>query len=207
MDTKLLLFYNTDIERAKELSFKYIIPIIKLSSLFLPSRKGWFIDELEPPHKFKECRANTFKQPLFRFRGSLSAAINSCLILGAKEIRLVGIDLDTQMDFYMQNPDKWIPNNEVKKVFKEAILPKRLKSISNIIKTRDGFNPNEIHSTNYLYIDEKKYGSRALRPISDTIQWMDKEIREEGLSGIYITNKKSLLYKENKLTYKGIMDE
>ena len=54
--------------------------------------------------------------------------------------------------------------------------------------------------------EKNKWGNRQLRGMADVLQWIDEEIREEGLNGIYTTSKNSLLYKENKLEYKGITE-
>ena len=103
----------------------------------MPTKKPWFIDEPEPPHSFMECRAKNFHQPIFRFRGQLIAVINACLILGATEIRLIGVDLNDQLNFY-QYPeylkkvckDKETINYYIefdKKAYKESLREKRRK--------------------------------------------------------------------------------
>jgi len=206
-DTILLLYHNSDIELANNMGFENIIKINKKSALFYPNRQPWFTDQKDAPVSFRECRAHDFSQPLFRYRGSLSAVINSAIILGATEIRLIGIDLDSQIDFYMEDPDKWIKNDLIRNTFKNIVLKNRLKRIRNKIKEQNNYDPNEIHNTNHPYMDENRWKGKYLRPISDVIEWMDRELKSEGLSGIYITSKRSLLYKDKKLKFKGIMDD
>ena len=41
--------------------------------------------------------------------------------------------------------------------------------------------------------------------MADILEWINFEMIDEGFNGIYVCNKKSLLYKENKLDYKPIM--
>jgi len=80
------------------------------------------------------------------------------------------------------------------------------KGMDNIIKSYKEFDDNIMHSTN-IPITEDRWNGRTLRGVADVIEWMDREMRNEGMSGIYITSKKSLLYKENKLRYKEIINE
>lgn len=208
LDTKLLLSIPKSLKLARELGFKHIRKIIKQNFYFMPSRQPWFTDEPEPPHSFYETRAKNFHQPLFRFRGQLSAVINACLILGATEIRLIGVDLNNQKNFY-QYPeylkeickDEWTINR--------YLLLERNKYESSLKLFVDGnpkFNPNNMHTTN-TPITEDRWKGRMIRGIADVIEWMDKSMREEEMRGIYVTNKNSLLYKQNKIEYKGIMDE
>jgi len=136
------------------------------------------------------------------------------LILGATEIRLIGIDLNCQKNFfeieYQEGVDpRWVKDSRIKQIYdelnkgsKERLQEKMARSV--MFKDYD---KRKNHTTELLYRDENKWGNRALRPMSDVVQWMDKELREEGYNGIYISNKKSKLYTDNKLEYKSIMDE
>lgn len=208
LDTKLLLSIPQSIKLARKLGFKHIRKIFKQTFYFLPSRKPWFIDEPNPPHTFKECRAHTFHQPIFRYRGQLIAAINCSLILGATEIRLIGVDLNNQKNFYQYEDilrkvckdestiDYYL--NFDKEAFKLDILEKT--------KKYPEFDINTMHTTDIPIYEEEKWGKRKLRGVSDVIEWIDKSMKEEGLEGIYITNKNSVLYKNNKLRYKPIGD-
>jgi hypothetical protein len=214
LDTTLLFYIGPSIVYAYNLGFKNIIKTQKGNANFLPG-KPWFTDEEAPPVKFKNIRAKTFRQPLFRVRGQLSAVINSSLILGANEIRLVGVDLTCQKNFFSleyqgdANP-KWINNYFTKEIYC------RLNEISKSITKSEGtktlspefwkvYDPKINHSTNISFPREE-YNGKSIRGIGDVLQWMDRELREEGLNGIYTTNKDSLLFKENVLQYKGIMD-
>lgn len=187
---------------ALKLGFK-VIPIIARCAYFMPSRKPWFLDEEKPPHPFKECRAHNFDQPLFRFRGSLSAAINSALILGANEIRLVGIDLNSQEDFW-EDINRWSKNEKEKDILKKELEIKKQALEARYSNRMKGIDSNKIHTTAVPYL-LKEFNYRPLRGMPDVLQWMDKQIREEGMEGIFITSKKSLLYKQNKLEYKDII--
>lgn len=208
LDTKLLLSIPESLQLAKELGFRHIQPVVKQNFYFLPSRRPWFVDEEYPPHKFKECRAKVFRQPLFRYRGQLSAAINCALILGATEIRLIGVDLYNQMNFYQYEEilrklckDEKTINEYIehdKKTFERDLSIKKEKYPE--------YNKDTTHTTNMPYYEEDRWGKRPLRGVVDVIQWMDKELREEGMEGIYITNKKSLLYTQDKIQYRGITD-
>lgn len=207
LDTKLYLLNRESIEYAKELGFKKIQRLVKQTFYFMPSRKPWFTDEPEPPHSFYETRAKHFHQPIFRFRGQLSAVINTCLILGATEIRLIGIDMNDQWNFYHDYDyfDKHCHSEETRKEWKEYMGDRA--SIDRLMekkKYNEGYDPKTMHTTNMPYYEKDKWNDRALRGISDVIQWMDKEMRKEGMEGIFVTNKISLLYKENKLRYRGI---
>jgi len=207
LDTKLLLYIPQSIKLAKELKFKSIRQIFKQTFYFMPSRKPWFIDESEPPHSFYESRAKNFHQPLFRFRGQLSASINCALILGATEIRLVGIDLNNQLNFY-QYPEilkKVCKDQEVVNYYLEYDKEAFKNDIRDKTSQHKDFDINTMHTTNAPLIDLT--WNRPLQGIANVLQWMDKNLREEGMNGIFVTNKSSLLYNDNKLLYKGIMDE
>ena len=69
------------------------------------------------------------------------------------------------------------------------------------------FDGNTMHTTNMPYCEKERWGNRQLRGIVDLLEWVDKEMREEGFNGIFITNRNSLLYKKDKLRYREIMDE
>jgi len=204
-DTHMFLFFEEDIRYAIKCGFKKITPIIRSSALFLPSRRGWFMNEPEPPHTFMQTRAHSSLEPLFRFRGSLSATVNIALLLRADEIRLVGIDLHPQIDFYQDDPDKWIKNEVVKEVFMNVIMDQRRRK--NKFKTRihEEYDVDEMHFTNVPYYDRNRWRDNALRPMSDVVEWMDKEMRKEGKEGIFCTSKRSVLC--DRLEYKGIMEK
>lgn len=214
LDTKLLLYIFPSIEHARKLNFIDIKKVYKQNSYFLPSRKPWFTDEEEPPHKFIESRAKNFRQIIFRFRGQLSAVINASLILGATEIKLCGIDLNCQKNFFETeyqegtNP-RWVKSEYIKEIYKTLNegSKERLSRKKQQVEMFKDYDEKNIHTTELLYVDSKKFGDRKLRPISEVIQWMDKELRDEGMEGIFITNKKSKLYTDNKLEYREIMDE
>lgn len=211
LDTKLLLSIPESIEYAKQLGFKHITPVYKQNFYFLPSRKPWFVDEPEPPHPFRISRAKTFRQPIFRFRGQLIATINACIILGATEIRLIAVDLNDQYNWYDRDNHKYFKllckDEDTIKEYLEYqqsdYVKKRVGSKTNL---NPDYNPNKMHTTEMPMYEDWKYGHRAIRGVSDVLQWMDSELREEGMGGIFITNKTSRLYKDNKLRYKDISD-
>jgi hypothetical protein len=204
LDTKLLLSIPQSINLARELGFKHIRKITKQTFYFMPSRKPWTTDEPEPPHSFYESRARNFHQPLFRFRGQLSAAVNSALILGATEIRLIGVDLNDQLNFYQYEDilRKVCKDEETINCYLQHNKETFGNEVSDKQKQYQEFNPDTMHTTNTPLMDLT--WNRPLRGISDVLEWMDKEMKKESLEGIYITNKNSLLYKENKLQYRSI---
>jgi hypothetical protein len=206
LDTKLLLSIPESIKLARELGFKSIRKILKQTFYFMPSRRPWFINESSPPHSFLESRAKNFHQPIFRFRGQLSAAINSALILGATEIRLIGVDLNNQLNFYQYDDilRKVCKDKETIDYYLQYNKEAYKQDLNDKEKQFEDFNPDTMHTTNVPLIDST--WNKPLRGIGDILKWMDKELRNEGLEGIYITNKNSLLYKENKLKYKSIME-
>ncbi|MCK5605248.1 hypothetical protein KAR91_25375, partial [Candidatus Pacearchaeota archaeon] len=55
--------------------------------------------------KIKQFWAYELNDPLFHFRGTLTAAINLVWLLGYKEIHLIGVDLNDGMHFYENDPD------------------------------------------------------------------------------------------------------
>lgn len=193
MDTTLILGVTESIRFALNAGFKNIIQTFKGTALFPPDNLPWFEDE-EPPNKILECMAPSFRYPLFRFRGSLTAVINSALILGAEEIRLCGIDLYSQDDFY--DDPKWRPDSFTQNLYEQVSIAQQ----KHLIKKED------MHKTAQPYIDGNRWGEKKLRNITDVLERIDKEMVEVDLSGIFTTNKKSLLYTQNKLQYKGIMD-
>lgn len=207
-DTTLILHRPESIKLAMMMKFKKIVTIDKGSAL-LKRGVGWFMDEEYPPVKLKECLAPTFKYPLFRFRGSLSAVINSALILGAKEIRLIGIDLDCMKDFYF-DIDRWATDKISRKII-ENKLEDHHYAFESKVKSRPymykDFDIETMHTTAMPYKDKNRWGNRELRGMLDVLWWIDKELREMGHRGIYVTNKRSQLYKQNKLEYKEIMEE
>lgn len=208
-DTKLILYLPESIVLAKKLGFNRIGWVNKQTFYFMPSRQPWFLDESKPPHKFIKCRAKSFMEPIFRFRGQLTATVNSALILGATEIRLIGVDLNNQKNFY-QYEDILRKVCKDEKTVNDYLEFDRIKhelGVKEELNKYKEYNQDTMHSTNTPITDETKWGNRQLRGVADTLQWMDSELKEEGLSGIYITNKNSLLFKENKLEYKSIMGD
>lgn len=209
LDTKLLLSIPESIILAKQLGFEYVKQIIKENFYFLPSRRPWFTDEDLPPHKFKECRAKSFREPIFRYRGQLTATVNCALLLGATEIRLIAADF-TSCDSFYNHPEylnKLCKSQKVIDGYMEYIKGDYVKN--RMQEKRDscqGFDESKTHTTDMQYIEKEKWGERKLRGITDVLQWMDKELKEEGLEGIYVTNKNSMLFKKNKLGYKSIME-
>lgn len=211
LDTKLLLSIPQSLALAKQLGFKSVRKIFKQTFYFMPSRRPWFSDEESPPHSFYECRAHSFHQPIFRFRGQLIAAINCALILGATEIRLIAVDLNSQLNFYQYADilnkvckDKETIHDYMDYESKELYVKNyNEQSMEDKKKTYPQFNPEKQHLSN-LPIDEGRWGGKKLRGISDVIQWIDKELQSEGFEGVFITNKDSLLFKENKLRYRSI---
>ena len=208
LDTVVFLHWIKSIRYASNLGFKNIIPVMKGTALIKPGL-GWFMDEEYPTIKLINCLARNFTEPMFRFRGSLSAAINVALILGAQEIRLVGVDLDCMNDFFF-DIDRWAKDDEDRELI-QMKLDKHYSSITQKIESRpymyDGFNPETMHTTAIPYKDKSRWGDRQLRGMLDVIWCMDKELKEVGHRGIYVTSKKSELYKQNKVEYKSIMED
>jgi len=208
LSTSLLLGNEEDIKYALELGFKNIYKVFKGRGKSFRG-KFWFADEEKPPEKLKDCIASNFNQPLFRYRGSLAATINAALILGAKEIRLVGVELNNMKHFYDGVEKKWtndpIRIEEIKNYHKDYLKTIEIKKKRNK-KRMEGFDPNTMHTTAMKY-PNKLWGNRYLMGMPRVIDWMDDELRETGFKGIYITNKSSILYKDNLIEYKNIMEE
>lgn len=207
-DTKMLLSIQESIRYAKEKGF-IVRKIVKGNFYYMPSRRPWFVGEDNPPNTLQETLAKNFHQPLFRFRGQLTAILNASIILGAEEIRLIGCDFTSQKAFYDDL-------EYMKTVCKSEDAFNRLKKfndqlnnelIPNVYKHNKDYNPKVQHSSDMVRYDKNKYGDKGVRGIRDVVQWLDKSWREDGASGIYVTNKISTLYKENGMEYKGIMDE
>ena len=217
LDTILLLGIGDSIKHASDNGFKNIIPIHKGPALgFQPplsfKRHGWFLDQPNPPCKFKECRAYSFNQPLFRFRCQLSSVINVALILGAEEIRLCGVDLHRIYNFFELDKDKQLRTEDETKLLNEFLdisHSHRQVRVENTEKGTGAYEnimESELHITALPY-KHPNFGGKQLRGMLDVLEWMDKELCKEGYNGIYVTNKKSELYKRNKLEYKPIMDD
>ena len=204
-DTILLLGSKESIEYAFNLGFKKIIQIHKGRGRSF-NGKYWYEGEKEPPSKLIDCFAPNFKQGLFRFRGSLSASINAAIILKASDIRLIGVELDNMKHFYEGTENKWAKDTEdIKKIEEyhkgyENSLKLKFKTQKDRMK---GFDPNTMHTTTMPY----PMGDKVLVGMHKTLGWMDRELRKYGHRGIFITNKKSILYRDNILEYKGILDE
>ena len=206
-DVRLLLYLPNSIKLAKSLGFKNIRKINKGTFYFMPSRRPWFVDEKNPPHSMEECMANTFHEQIYRFRGQLIAVINACLILGATEIRLIGVDLNEQKNFYdMEYLKECCKDKDTIKDYQEHHRLSHIQSINEIKINHKDFDEKYSHTTNIPLKEPTRWGERELRGVSDIIQWIDKEMKSNGMEGIYVTNKSSLLYKENKIGYKSIMD-
>jgi len=202
IDINLLLGIQETRNYAKAKGFKNITNIIKGPAMPF-NGNPWRLDEAKPRVRFKRCRAYDFNRPLFRYRGSLSSVLNATLILGADEIRLVGVDLNSQYYFFDGNEDKWA-NDDIDKERMAFIINNQ----KNLIRRRfdsktmvKEYNPKVTNDTDELY----NFHGIEIRGISDTVQWIDEELRAEGHNGIYITNKESKLY--NRLQYKNIMDD
>ena len=163
------------------------------------------MDEEYPRVKFRDCRAHNFQQPILRTRGSLTSVINAALILGAKEIRLLGIELDKLQDFYF-DVDKWAKDDVERKLINDKLERHRIgiaKKVDSRPYMYDKYDPTKVHTTSMPYKDKKRWGDRELRGMIDLLWWMDKELREEGHRGIYTT----VEYEGNRLEYKSIMEE
>ena len=203
-DTTLLLFWPNSIRRAIRMGFKQVIPIFKGSAL-LKRGVGWFIDEPYPKVKLKQCLAHNFRQPIFRCRGSLSATINTALILGAKEIRLIGIELDKLQDFYF-DVDRWAKDDIERDIINRKLemhnsgMKKKLESRPYMYSD---FDERTMHTTAMPYKDKDRWGNRELRGMIDILWWMNNELVELGHNGIYST----IDYKGNRLRIKEIMEE
>ena len=207
-DTKLLLYLPESIQLARKMGFKSIRKIRKETFYFMPSRRPWFIDEPNPPHKFSECRAYNFHQPIFRFRGQLIAVVNACLILGATEIRLIGVDLNNQANFYDTDYlEKCCKDKETIQKYKEHVKLRHQSAVETVINNTDNYNPETCHSTNIPLYEKDRWGNRQLRGVADILQWINSEMIEEGMEGIFTTSKNSLLYIQQKLRYKTIMEK
>lgn len=200
LDTTLILARRRvdTIKYAAQNKFN-IIRITARCAYFLPSRRPWYEGEPNPPHPFRVCRAKSFREPIFRFRGSLTAGINVALILGADEIRLVGVDLLSMKDSWEDH--KWCRDEEDR-----IMVQKRVDKKNEDMEYR---KHTEVSDSETLHTTARPYkkDGRVLVGIQDNIKWMDKELKEEGHKGIFICSKDSLLYKEDKLEYKGIMDD
>lgn len=212
-DTILILTHEQSLKTAMDFGFKYIIPAIKGSALFLPDRRPWFLEELEPPRKFKNCRALTWRDPLFRVSGQLPAIINCALIEGATEIRLVGADMRSENIFLDTNPDRWLTGDLEKTLWSLMLRVRELRreirkrEIQRYYKIPEGEGADYYEDVYPKAAPPDRWPGRYQHSLVDLLQWMDKELREEGLDGIYVTNKNSIPYKWNKLQYRGIMDE
>lgn len=201
LDTTLLLYDPLSIKLSKLLGFNNIKRIRKGNYYFTPSRKSWFTDELEPPNSFYDTRAKNFHQPLFRYKGQTTAAINAALILGAEEIRLCGVDLNCQWSFFEISMNRWLTDSAIRFHYQNTLIPRRNRGIRE--KSIKDYDPNLMHTTG-IPIEENKWNGRKQRGAIDLYEWIDKELRKEGMNGMYITTKNSALY--GKLKYRGIID-
>jgi hypothetical protein len=206
LDTILILCYPESMKYAVSLGYKKIIVFTKGGALFFPTRTGWFTDEENPPCSFKTTRAKTSKKPIFRFRGQLTGVINMCIMLGADEIRLIGVDLKGIKNFYEYDLNRWMKDDIDKRIFNDYMnLSKQNRELKNQAYNTNVYE-NELHITALPHRNKDRWGDRELRGMLDLLPWIDKELREEGLKGIYVTNKKSKLYELGKLEYRGICD-
>lgn len=209
-DINLLLLNIESIKYAKGLGFKNVKKIHKGNFYFMPSRSPWFVDEKEPPHSYYETRAKHLRQPLFRFRGQLSAVINASVILGATDIRLIGVDMNDQWNFY-ENYDTLRKVCKSKESINEFISymdeKKQKDRLASKTDLNPEYDPKVMHTTNMIMYEKWKYGDKGIRGMGDVLEWTNKELIDEGMKGISVCSKKSLLYKEGKLPYKGIIDD
>jgi len=206
-NTTLLLGIDKNIRYALELGFKNIYGISKGRGRSF-NGKLWFDGEDKPPEKLKNCIAQKLSEPLFRYRGSLAATINVALILGAKEIRLIGVELNNMKHFYEGTEERWTKDpkriEEIRDYHKDYLETIEVKKRRQVERMKD-FDPNIMHTTAMKY-PSKLWGNKNLIGMPKVVEWMDKELREMGHRGIYITNKKSILYKDNLIEYKKVME-
>lgn len=173
-DTRLFLFEPKTVDYAKKIGFQHITRI----------RKGQA--RVPPMHEpYEHFMAKSIDQPIFRPRGTLAAAINVALILGASEIRLCGVDLNNQEHFYDEM-------NDYKKFSEEH---KKIEDAKH--KNLSGWDRERIHSTAC-----DREGGTAL----DVIAWINDYMKRSGRR-LYCCNHSSMLVTENVLDFKGIMDE
>jgi hypothetical protein len=105
------------------------------------------------------------------------------------EIRLVGVDLTEEKSFFHDFPEyKMIVSymNEIKE--------EKGKKLSN-------WNKEQIHST--ACPSKTEYGEIAT--VIEFLSELRKELEEENIK-LYVSSKKSRLYKDGILEFKGIME-
>lgn len=148
--------------------------------------KPW-IHNTEVPGRILDNFGETLDEPLFTYRGQLSAMLNFAYILNPTEIRLIGIDLNNDEHFY----DNIEECNKLKE-YHNSMQKERPSLI--------GWDINKSHAT--AWPSTGPFGTLVTVP--EIIKQLKKELNELNI-GIYVCSKDSLLYKENILEYKEIM--
>jgi len=149
--------------------------------------KPW-IHNTDVPGKLLDNFGKTIDEPLFTYRGQLSMMLNFAYTLKPSEIRLIGVDLNNDEHFYDD-----LEECKKLKTFHDNMQKDRPSLI--------GWNTNKSHAT--AWPSTGPYGT--LVSILEIIKQLKIELNEIDI-GIFVCSKKSLLYKDGILKYKGITD-
>ena len=119
------------------------------------------------------------------------------------------MDLNNQWAFYdnIEYIKSVCDNKESIERFEKFFYDYTHGGIERSYEHIEHLDPDKIHTVDMVTTEPDRFGDRGIRGMSDIIQWMDREMVKEGMEGIFITNKKSKLYKENMLRYREIMNE
>lgn len=150
--------------------------------------KAW-LHKTQVPGKLLDNFGKTKNDPLFTYRGQLSTTLNFAYTLNPDEIRLIGVDLNSQSHFF--DTDESLQS-----------LVRYQQSVESKKTKEKDWNKDTIHSTACPI--ETPIG--LLVSITEIIKQLKNEFNEIGKE-IYVCNKNSKLYIDSILKYKGVMDE
>lgn len=180
LDTYLFLYNNKSIKLARNLGFKHVYKINK--GRYNPT--NWSDKTKLPNYSYLDVMAKSLNDPIYRPKGQLGAAINIAILLGGTDIRLCGVDLDSQYHFY----DKFEEFKQLTE-YQREIEWKKHSNIKN-------WDKENIHST----VIKGDVG------IIEILNWMRISLDEIDIK-LSCCNKNSLVVKNNSLPYVSIMEE
>jgi len=187
MNTKIYSHKPETVNLSRNLGFdSNIIYVRKGLNNF--NGKMWIHGEA-PNNNLLDNFGETLNDRLFTFRGQLSTVLNFAYTLNPKEIRLCGVDLTSQSHFFDDDSSL----ESLTKYQKKAVgIPKRLV----------GWNPEKIHTT--ACPSKNKFG--VIVTVPEIIKQLKYELDKLDI-GLYVCSKESLLYKEDILEYRSIINE
>jgi len=145
----------------------------------------------EKPIRLLKNYAKTLSEPLVHYKCQLTTAINLAYTMKPTEIRLCGVELNSNKYFY----------DDYKEL--ETLISYHEKVNREVLKKHKDWDINKHHPTAHPFFNS--WHDAKLATIVEYLRELNKEMKEEGIN-MCVCTKNSLLYTDAEIEYKGIMD-